>query len=145
MSKCHIVGNYMSRLNTVSHFSYAPLIKCKITQKRNVIFLFWDYQRKAHLYLHKPLKFHCDRITNKWENGSFSALPSKHHFTLHYLEWNIDHIALLSGSNFCNARDKSRFILGNILNWNVFVITSSFFLCFTILVPSWPRFEKSWF
>ena len=37
---------------TVSHFSYAPLIKCKITRKRNVIFLFWDYQRKAHLYLH---------------------------------------------------------------------------------------------
>ena len=27
-------------LNTVSHFSYAPLIKCKITRKRNVIFLF---------------------------------------------------------------------------------------------------------
>ena len=26
--------------NTVSHFSYAPLIKCKITQKRNMIFLF---------------------------------------------------------------------------------------------------------
>ena len=26
--------------NTVSHFSYAPLIKCKISQKRNVIFLF---------------------------------------------------------------------------------------------------------
>ena len=25
---------------TVSHFSYAPLIKCKITQKRNVIFFF---------------------------------------------------------------------------------------------------------
>ena len=25
---------------TVSHFSYAPLIKCKITQKRNVLFLF---------------------------------------------------------------------------------------------------------
>ena len=25
---------------TVSHFSYAPFIKCKITQKRNVIFLF---------------------------------------------------------------------------------------------------------
>ena len=25
---------------TVSHFSYAPLIKCKISRKRNVIFLF---------------------------------------------------------------------------------------------------------
>ena len=25
---------------TVSHFSYALLIKCKITQKRNMIFLF---------------------------------------------------------------------------------------------------------
>ena len=25
---------------TVSHFSYAPLIKCKIIQKRNMIFLF---------------------------------------------------------------------------------------------------------
>ena len=27
-------------LNTVSHFSYVPLIKCKISRKRNVIFLF---------------------------------------------------------------------------------------------------------
>ena len=27
-------------VNTVSHFSYAPLIKCKITRKINVIFLF---------------------------------------------------------------------------------------------------------
>ena len=26
--------------NTVSHFSYAPLIKCKNSRKRNVIFLF---------------------------------------------------------------------------------------------------------
>ena len=26
--------------NTVSHFSHAPLIKCKITRKRNVIVLF---------------------------------------------------------------------------------------------------------
>ena len=26
-----------------------------------------------------------------------------------------------SGSNFCSARDKSRFILGNIYDWNVFV------------------------
>ena len=26
-------------VNTVSHFSYAPLIKCKIIQKRNRIFL----------------------------------------------------------------------------------------------------------
>ena len=25
---------------TVSHFSYAPLIKCKISQRKNVIFLF---------------------------------------------------------------------------------------------------------
>ena len=25
---------------TVSHFSYAPLIKCKITRKINVIYLF---------------------------------------------------------------------------------------------------------
>ena len=27
-----------NRRSTVSHFSYAPLIKCKITRKRNVIF-----------------------------------------------------------------------------------------------------------
>ena len=25
---------------TVSHFSYAPLIKCRITRKRNMLFLF---------------------------------------------------------------------------------------------------------
>ena len=50
---------------TVSHFSYAPLVQCIITRKRNVIFLFGDYQRKAHLYLHKPLKFHCDQIRNE--------------------------------------------------------------------------------
>ena len=31
--------------HTVSHFSYAPLL-----MKRNTLFLFWDYQRKAHLY-----------------------------------------------------------------------------------------------
>ena len=31
-----------------------------------------------------------------------------------------------SGSNFCNARDKSRFNLGNIYEWNVFVNFISF-------------------
>ena len=36
------------------------------------------------------------------------------------------HIALFSGLNFCNARDKSRFILGNIYDWNVFVNFISF-------------------
>ena len=100
--------------DTVSHFSYAPLIKCKITQKRKMIFLFWDCQRKAHLYLHYPLQFHCDQIRNDWENRSWRALPSKHHFTLHYFEWNSVHTALFSGSYFCFTRDKSRFILGNI-------------------------------
>ena len=100
--------------NTVSHFSYASLIKCKITQKRNVIFLFWDYQRKAHLYLHYQLQLHWDQIRNEWENGSWRALPSKHHFTLHYFKWNSDHMALFSGLNFCYARDKSQFILGKI-------------------------------
>ena len=34
---------------TVSHFSYAPLIKCKIIQKRKSIFLIRDYQRRAHI------------------------------------------------------------------------------------------------
>ena len=35
-------NNTRARLldSTVSHFSYAPLIKCKITRKSNVIFLF---------------------------------------------------------------------------------------------------------
>ena len=102
------------KLHTVSHFSYAPLIKCKITQKRNMIYLFWDYKRKAHLYLHYPLQFHCGQIRNEWEIGSWRALPSKHHFTLHYFEWNSVHIVLFSGSYCCYARDKSRFILINI-------------------------------
>ena len=31
---------FKSHVYTVSHFSYAPLIKCKISRKRNVIFLF---------------------------------------------------------------------------------------------------------
>ena len=44
-------------------------------------------------------------------------------------------------SNFCYARDKSRFILGNIYDWNVFVSFISF-LNVAILVPSWPWFEK---
>ena len=35
--------------HTASHFCYAPLIKCTIIQKRNMIFLIWDYQCKAHL------------------------------------------------------------------------------------------------
>ena len=38
--------------HTMSHFSYTPLIKCKISRKRNMIVLFLNYQRrKAHLYL----------------------------------------------------------------------------------------------
>ena len=83
--------------STVSHFNYAPLKQCKISQKRNMIFLFWDYQRIAHLYLHYPLQFHCDQTRNEWENGSWRALPSKHHFTLHYFEWNSVRIALNQG------------------------------------------------
>ena len=100
--------------NTVSHFSYAPHIKCKITRNKNIQFLFWDYKYKAHLYLYQPLKFYFDQMRNKWANGSWRALPSKHQLTLHYFKWNLDLIAHFSGSNFYNARDKSRFILGNI-------------------------------
>ena len=40
-----------------------------------------------------------------------------------------------SGSNFCNAKDKSRFILGNIYDWNVFVNFISLF----------KRFYYFWF
>ena len=32
------------------HFSYAPLIKYIIIRIRNMIFVFCDYQRKAHQY-----------------------------------------------------------------------------------------------
>ena len=55
----------LSLVSTVSHFSYAPFIKYKTTRKRNIIFSFCDYQRKAYLYLHQPLKFYCDQIRNK--------------------------------------------------------------------------------
>ena len=129
-------------MHTVSHFSYTPLIKCKITCKRKVIFLFWDYQRKAHLYLHQLLKFNWYQIRNEWENGSRRALPSKHHFTLHYFEWNSDLIALFSGSNFCYAGDKSRFILGNIYDWNVFVnfiIFLTFYFLGSQLAKVWKK------
>ena len=46
-----ILSGYNSLVSSVSHFSYEPLIKCKIIRKWNMIFLFWDYQRKARLYL----------------------------------------------------------------------------------------------
>ena len=36
-----------------------------------------------------------------------------------------------SGSNFCYARDKSRFIFGNILDWNVFI---NFIIFFNVLL-----------
>ena len=36
----NMVSNDYLSLCTVSHLRYAPLIKCKITRKRNVIFLF---------------------------------------------------------------------------------------------------------
>ena len=47
-----------------------------------------------------------------------TTLKTPFHIALSRL--NSDHIALFSGSN-CYARDNSRFILGNILDWNVFV------------------------
>ena len=97
--------------HTVSHFSYAPLIKCTITRKRNIIVLFWEYGHQAHLWSHQHLKFHCDQIRNECKNGSWRALHSKHHFTLHYFEWNSVHNALFSGSHICYASDDSRFIL----------------------------------
>ena len=34
-----LIYSFKKAQNTVSHFSYAPLIKCKIIQKRNRIFL----------------------------------------------------------------------------------------------------------
>ena len=123
-----------------SHCSYAPLIKCKITLKRNRIFLFWDYQRKVHRYLHKSLKFHCDQIRNKWENGSWRAQPSKHHFTLHYFEWNSDHIALFQGRIPAMPKIRADFFLA-ISKTGMRLLTSSFFKRLTILVPSWLRFE----
>ena len=36
----HTERVHQSIIITVSHFSYAPLIKCKITRKLNVIYLF---------------------------------------------------------------------------------------------------------
>ena len=41
-----------------------------------------------------------------------------------------------SGSNFCNARDKSRFILGNIYAWNVFVNLIIFLIVLLFWFPA---------
>ena len=39
--RCHTSnGCTTDKTNTVRHFSYAPLVQCKITRKRNVIFVF---------------------------------------------------------------------------------------------------------
>ena len=66
---------------------------------------------------------------------SHGIISNETQFTLHFF----------SGSYFCYARDKSQSILDNISDWNVFVNFIIFFKRFTILVPSWPRFEKSCF
>ena len=71
-----------------------------------------------------------------------TTLKTSFHIAL--FRMNSDHIALFSRSNFCYTRDKKRFILGNIYDWNVFVnfmIFKRFTTC--SLVPSWPRFVKS--
>ena len=66
----------------------------------------------------------------------------KHHFTLHYFEWNSDHIALFLGSNFCYARDKNRLILGNIEDWNVFVNLIKEFNVLLVWFPAGKGLKK---
>ena len=76
--------------STMSHFSYAPLIKCKITQKSNMIFLFRDYQRKAHLYLH----YHCDFIVIRSETNEKMDLEG------HYPQNTISHCIISNETQF---------------------------------------------
>ena len=61
-------------------------------------------------------------------------ISNKTQFTLHFFQGRI----------FAMPEIRADLFLA-ISKTGMCLITSSFFKRFTILVPSWPRFEKNWF
>ena len=98
------------RLNyTVSHFKYAPLITFKITQK-NICYIYSETISIKRIYICiSPINSIVIRWVTREKMDREGHYP-QNTFHIALLEWNSDHIALFSGSNFCNARDKSRFL-----------------------------------
>ena len=97
--------------NTVSHFSYAPLIKCTITRKRNIIFLFWEYRIYICIILWNFIVIRSEMNAKMDPEGHY---PQNTIFHIVLFRMKLRSHCTFLGSNFCYARDKSWFILGNI-------------------------------
>ena len=65
---------------------------------------------------------------------SHCIISNENQFTLHFFQGRIAAMSEISADLFL-AISKT----------GICLLTSSFFKRFTILVPSWPRFGKSWF
>ena len=65
---------------------------------------------------------------------AYCIISNETQFTLHFFQGRISALPEIRANLFL-AISKTGMCL----------LTSSFFKRFTILVPSWPRFEKSWF
>ena len=70
--------------HTVSHFSYAPLIKCKITQKRNIFFFYSETTSVKRIYI---CITHCNFIVIR--SGTNEKMDPEGHYPQ-----NTIHIAL---------------------------------------------------
>ena len=150
----------------MSHFSSAPLIKCKISRKRNMIF---TSAERINVCQRRIISLCVCIIRRKLivigTETNEAMDPEGHQFTLHFRS----HCTIFVAVEFlpCHRlepvyfwrywiiiksldplRAKKTFIrkeldhtmVSAIKDWNVSVIYHSI-----ILVPGWPRFKTIWF
>ena len=105
---------------TVSHFSYAPLIKCKMLGKE-MWYFYYDNTSLKRNYIcisHWNSLWSDQKRMRKWILKG-TTLKTPFHIVLFRLK--LRSYYTFSGSNSCYARDKSQFNHCNIQDWNAFV------------------------
>ena len=127
---------------TVSHFSYAPLIQCTITLKRNITF-YSEIISAKHIYIfishwyfivirsEMNEKMNLEGL-NPQNTISHCNISSETQITLHLFQSRISAMPEIRANLFLAIS-----MIGMCL------LTSSFFKRFTNLVISWRRFEKT--
>ena len=130
--------------HTVSHFSYAPLIKWKLLWNEISYF----YSETTSVKLIYICISHWNFIVIKWETSGKMDLEG--HYPQNTISHCIIRMKLRSHCTFFRVEFLQCQRLELIYYWQYLRLECvcqlyQFFKRFTILVTSWPRFEKSSF
>ena len=110
---------YFSLRCTVSHFSYAPLIKCKITQKRNMI-LYSETTSVKRIYI---CITHCNFIVIRSERNEKMDLEG------HYPQNTISHCLISNETQFTLHFIQSRISAMPEIRADLFLAISKTVMC----------------